>query len=47
MGNCLPFFKLTKNKYQERLETPSQKLDNIQLLSEEYISSLSILSETS
>lgn len=40
MGNCLPFLRLARNKYQENLETPSQKQEGIQLLSDEYISNL-------
>jgi WD40 repeat protein len=41
MGNCFPFFKINRNKYQENLETPPQKLENIQLNSEEFISGVS------
>lgn len=41
MGNCFPFLTLRRTKYQENLETPAQKLENIQLNSEDFISGLS------
>lgn len=41
MGNCFPFFSFHRNKYQENLETPAQKHENIQLNSEDFISGLS------
>lgn len=46
MGNCFPLFKLTRAKYHENLETPSQKLETIPLASEDFISSLSIISDS-
>ena len=45
MGNCIPFLRLTREKYRENLETPSQKPEGFQLVSEEYISSLTLLSD--
>jgi WD40 repeat protein len=47
MGNCFPFSKSERSKYEENEDIPTHRIDSIQLKSQEYISGLAVYSEDS